>query len=688
MRVIDGILRYLESLARPDGGYGWEDQPDSHLTPTFAVIGCYHLLGRAVPDSDARIEFVRTHHPFRGPFAETGASELDLRSFLLQQIQALQWLGDDVADFADEVRTWTGPGWYRYEIRNYPIFREEALAFVGRKIFGLAPDEVDPAWIDYLLERRRPNGSFNSVRTADGGDGHVLNTYWGLLALESLGRSPSTDPLSLRTTRWLNSCQLPNGGFTYQPDADVGGVDDVAYTRAALCALALLGGEPHDRERAKRYLMSLQNPDGGFGDRPGLPSSPLATYEALEALRALGALESAVMAPLVEASRHYARTGPSSLPSGLKAFTVQLEAPGWGSPVEAVELARSLGIHLWGAKNATAGWVARAQDVADERGVQVRFFVSDEEYGSYIELPGIGSYNHLSDPFAPAGTDFGPNLKGTNPHWNDFRKNRLEPLWRAQGRMIWQISHDEPFTRALLDDSLERGGYDAISTFHFGCSNMAYTVPLLFRWRHQIPFISLQDAHGEESWWWSHHLTGFRTLFLAEEPTWEAWLEALDRHWVVAVRHDEKTRFRTRYLGGGPGVQERVRELEPTWRWWREDDPTYLVRPLASLVAVRKGDLFEIGGPSGGGVTMRLRRWWKANHLAHLIEPAVALLSFTVNGVAASPQSVQRHNDKGKLIDAYEAVHLPAGLGRQEVTARVRHEESGEVVALTCDVTT
>ncbi|HWH69016.1 MAG TPA: hypothetical protein VNT26_06510, partial [Candidatus Sulfotelmatobacter sp.] len=38
------VVRYLESLARPDGGYAWADQPESHLTPTYAVIGCYRVL--------------------------------------------------------------------------------------------------------------------------------------------------------------------------------------------------------------------------------------------------------------------------------------------------------------------------------------------------------------------------------------------------------------------------------------------------------------------------------------------------------------------------------------------------------------------------------------------------------------------------------------------------------------------
>src|SRR4051812_34005470 len=58
-------VAYLKSLARPDGGYAWDDQERSHLTPTFAVIGCYRLLGQDPPDARRLAEFVRTHHPFR-----------------------------------------------------------------------------------------------------------------------------------------------------------------------------------------------------------------------------------------------------------------------------------------------------------------------------------------------------------------------------------------------------------------------------------------------------------------------------------------------------------------------------------------------------------------------------------------------------------------------------------------------
>ena len=47
------VCDYLESLRRPDGGYAWADQPQSHLTPSFAAVGCYHLLGLEPPKKES-----------------------------------------------------------------------------------------------------------------------------------------------------------------------------------------------------------------------------------------------------------------------------------------------------------------------------------------------------------------------------------------------------------------------------------------------------------------------------------------------------------------------------------------------------------------------------------------------------------------------------------------------------------
>src|SRR5207248_5948115 len=101
-------------------------------------------------------------------------------------------------------------------------------------------------------------------------------------------------------------------GFQYAPGAKIAGHDHVTYTWAALLALPLVDGTARDAAAARGYLLSLWNADGGFGDRPGRASNPLAAYQALEALSAIGPVASIGSAPRRKLP------APASVPSNLK----------------------------------------------------------------------------------------------------------------------------------------------------------------------------------------------------------------------------------------------------------------------------------------------------------------------------------------------------------------------------------
>ena len=508
---------------------------EAHLTPTYAVIGCYRLLGHRAAGQGAAGR-VRPHpSPGAAQEARTGAPRFrvpaDPESPLARRrCHVVPHPGpqlDAPAALPPAVRAGQQP---RLPVRTRGVH----LPRTPRP----APDDLAPEFIAYLDTRRRANGSFNNTPAADGSDGHVTNTWWGLEALATLGRgrsrprrpSPGSAAASART----------EASPTSRARA-VGAAPNVYYTWAAVRALKQLGAEPGDREACVRYLGSLANADGGCGDRPGWASNPLATYQALDALDTLGAPRP----PSPRASR--SAGGATPLPAGLKVFTIQIEAHGQGSPREAVALAQGLRIHLWGAKNARPEWLARAQAIADGQGVPVRFFVANEEYGTWVRVPGLGTYSHTSDIIAPAGADFGPSLANQGVvSWPDYRARRLAPLQAAGGRLVWQFGENEELVRIYLDDSLERGGYAAISTFHFGNPDFTNTEPFLGGYRGQIPFVALQDAHGAEPWWFADMTEGFRTLFLAREPTWDGWLEALRQQ--LGRRRPPRRRERVRDL--------------------------------------------------------------------------------------------------------------------------------------------
>ncbi len=652
------VLAYFETLARPDGGYGFGCEPTSHITATWAAVGAYRMLGRMPPHPDAIAEFVRTHHPYRGPHAESKPHAAELRSFTVQRIQTLKWLGQDASMFLDEVRGWRKPTTYAamYERKGYPLFQQETLAFVGRDLLGLPVSDIDPALVEYVVSRRRTDGSFNNTPASDGSDGHVVNTWRGVQVLRLLGR---LDEKRAETVTWLRGLQHGCGVFSRSNPDDMSFCLD--NTQAAVLALEALGAEPEGRKACIRWICTLWNPDGGFGNKQGFVSDPVSTFQALETLHALGAQND-----LAQYRRELRAPEPGP-PDGLKPWTIQIQAPGQGSPEDAVTLARDLRIHLWGAKNAPPGWIERAQAVARRRDVPVTFFTANEEYGTYVGLVGQGTYSHVSDPIAPAGADMGPSMAGKDPSWDDFVVKRIGVLRKAGGRMVWQICDNVEFSNILLDAP---SGYDAVATFHMR-QNFADLLPFIYRCGK--PFVALQDAHGPEAWWWADDLAGYRTVFLAKEPTWAGWIEALGANRVVAVRHDAVTRFRTRMLGTGPWwVREAVRRDEAAWRWWG-DTPEDIRRPLVSVVAVKPGDAFEAGSPAKG-VAIRVRTAWTHSAQGVPVEPIAELVSLDVDGARIATRRVETKGTRGRREDVYDLAtreDLRPGSHVARVTVRV-----------------
>ncbi|HVJ67381.1 MAG TPA: prenyltransferase/squalene oxidase repeat-containing protein, partial [Caulifigura sp.] len=582
------VVGYLKSLARPDGGFAWDDQPTSHLSPTYAAIGCFRALGETPPDVPKLAEYVRANHP-----AAWKKLEQEHREFDQMQMQALMWLGADVSEFKERVKGWTKPVGYlkQYERHGYPVFRHQLTAFTCRKLLGLPLDDVSKEFVDYLESRRRANGSFGNTPASDGTDGNILNTLWGLQALQVLGRAEEN---RTATVDWVMQCR-----GTHQPRPAYGGAMDIAYRWAAVRCLALLGDDLSKRGEIAEFIHSCRNTDGGFADRPGWFSNAVATYYAVDALRLLPSENLAVRTKPASAAR--------SLTSDLKVFTIQIESHGQGSPSEAVELAKSLKIHLWGAKNARPGWLKKAQELADGGKVPVTFFVANEEYGTWVDFPGMGTYSHTSDIIAPAGADIGSSMANAGVvTWEEYREKRLKPLEAAGGRVVWQFGENEELVRTLLDDSVDRGGFAAISTFHFGNPDFTNSEPFLKRYRGQLPFIALQDAHGGEPWWFSDMTSGFRTLFLAREATWDGWLEAMKNNRVVSVRRDAVTGGQLRMHGGTNEAVAFVKSHETDWRWWDNAD---IRRPMISLVAIRPEDEYETGRPERG-VALRIRCAW------------------------------------------------------------------------------
>ncbi|HZL25397.1 MAG TPA: prenyltransferase/squalene oxidase repeat-containing protein [Acidobacteriaceae bacterium] len=662
-----GLAAFVEHHRKPGGGYGWISRTNAHITPTFAAVGCYRLLGLATPDVPTLVEFVKTHYPVPPGLGQQPLARLDY-----EQVQTLLWFGEKPDD--SRAAKFTKPFVYGeyYEQNKNPTLQYQAMAVRTRKLLGLqTPDEI-PAWKAYFEARRRTNGTFNNTPAEDGSGGHLMNTLWAGWAMEDIGEPLAANP---DTVEWVRSCQPASGGFTWSPQPSLGAADNMIYTWAAISWLQRSGAELKDKAACFRWINEQRTEENGFRDRPGAKPNITATYYALDALRILGA-------SLRAGKRRAPAIRRSVLPAGLHIYSAEIEAPGNGSPTEAVKLAEMIGIHIWTAKNSPPGWIAEAQRIAAARGTGVQIARGDEEYGTFTRVAGLGTYSHLDDLVAPGTAELGPYPPAKNaPHdWTEFRDHRIKAVRDANGRMVWQFNENEELTRILMDQAVADKSYGAISGFHFGVGDFLEFEPFLMSWEDRIAMVGLQDAHGGESWWWAQQLEGFRTLYVSHDPSWEGFVQAMDKQWMLAARHDATTNFTTQWTGALPEVRAHIAARENEWSWWGANAQKRR-RPLAMLTVLRPGMKFEDGAPDQGtAVRVRLRFNAGKNPTRALQgDPESELVSMHVDGQQVEPHSVVKPHDRYLI----QEIANPAA---KKVTITVRDLATKEEQTVSADL--
>ena len=629
----NNVLAYLETLRTPDGLYGWAGDDEGRLAATHAAVMTYKTLGANPPgDLKKLAASARGLNPCAGGGATARAQR---HAALLHRIdvelaETVKALGGDTGNWRRYAETSPHHSKIDDYMRGYEAGGNAELSLEMQKlrlreVTGAAlTDDTRAVFTAYLDSRERPDGSYATTPAKDGSGGHVVQTFWALY-----GRAFMGERLNPAAADWIDACRLPDGSFTWTSDAaQESRIGDMEYVRAAVKALALFGRRPKNEAALVKWIAARRNRDGGFGDRPGARSNPLATWAAVDALAALGKLDVALRSPPKTDS--VKRVLPRNT-AKLKIWTIQFEAPGTGSVRDTVEFARDAKIHLWGAKNSPDGWIDAAQRLADAEGVRVTFFPSDESYGARRVVPGLGSFSHVDDPVTP-------------PH------GATEP----RQFNLWQICDHESAARILLDS----GRYEAVGSFHFWCYDMTWLLSFERRYENDLVFVSNQDSHTE-TWWWQDMLYSYRTVFLAEEPTWDAFRDACRRRLVASVRQDSHTRGRLYIIASAPEVREHL--LKRKAEWWPEP------RDHSSDVSLRilsPGDTFETGRPEKGRrLRVRTFRKWLGDKF---LQPAACRLEKVVcNGSELKIERFEKRLERndymnGNLEEAYDTAELPA----------------------------
>lgn len=575
---VDGASaeRYLLSHQRPNGAFGPAGHDHADLAWNYPAAHALALLRGEVPRADDCYT-----HGQGALYKAKGSHNTNWSWDLYQRAQLARVLGKS----GPLEGTWTleyqdRQGKYYFRIPDARLHQRVApfcdISTLSHFVLGITTsggkiqNSVDAR--DYLLARQVPSGAFvDSYRPGpDPAEAHVVATSEAVLTLRALGLAvPHPD----KCAAWIRSCQAPSGGFRWSPShPSRSNAPDVWYTWAAVRALQALGSEPDHRARSLEWLNSLQNADGGFGDRPGWNSRLYSTYYAVHAIQVLAGEARRGIVPKKAVARGRV------LPEGTYSiFQAHLKSPPGGADM--VEAARRLGFHLLGVKTNSPGAPARgieeARAHARAKGYPLEILACPEQYPYRLSWLGGHPADHVANFLVPNGPEHQARLEAVDRagkeklSWEDFKTRVIAPVLEAGSLFYPEMDYSMVNAYMVYDDGLEGGpGYNAlIGALGWPVWDWIRFFPYRERWVGKLPIVADGDAHGDLAKW-EERLDRQRVLYLAKTHDVAGFLDACRDGRTVCVIRGGEDKSEIAYYGD-PAAVEHVKRHRSSWQWWK-----------------------------------------------------------------------------------------------------------------------
>ncbi len=431
---------------------------------------------------------------------------------------------------------------------------------------------------EYINNRQAENGGFDDMlgegTNPDKAKTHLIVTHDAVMALSTLGFDI---PNKKQLINWIQTCQTSEGGFRWSPDNEsTSNQADVWYTFAAVRLLKILGEKPKNYQACLNWLNSLQNIDGGFGDRPGWNSRIYSTYYAVHAIQMLtGNVKSGIEKKKVQFKK-------KEIPEGLYSiFQAQHKTPSGGT--EMVDSIAAMKFNFIGVKTTEkevldgkglSETVSKAREYARQKGYQLEIVDCPENYAHRLVWFSGMNGDHCSNMLIPPSMTDSQNQDYLNLYdeglkrlpWEEFREKVIKPAEEMGTLFYPELDFTMMNAYMVYDEGLDgKVGYNAVPGAHFNNIDWVRHFPYKERWLGHLPMIADGDAHGDIVKW-IPNLEMFRNVFIAKDYKFEDYVDASrNGRSVCVIKMPESGEIR--YYGSQEAVTYLKIHLEE-WKWW------------------------------------------------------------------------------------------------------------------------
>jgi len=488
-----------------------------------------------------------------------------------------------------------------------------ALTADGRRV--AEPDRL----VQFVRERQAPNGGFVDVRVADGrptdGEVHIAHTFHAVAILRLLGAGvPNSD----ECVRLVKSCQVQTpaddgldlgvGGFLWNPDASLpGNYPDVYYTWASLQVLHLLEAIPDRLPECIEWVNSLQNHDGGFGDRSGWRSRLYSTYYAVHSLALLAATRDADQdasskpdadqAPGIvdDAGTLDSLAGTMLAGVATRGITAKRVSSPRTEPIPegAFEIYQGLhkipviepndleglrrrGFHLVALKSDDLELADPLLEAIQKKRLPMDVILCPEAYPHRLRRFGGPLLHHVGNFTLNPNWDARQRQKWLAADeagrkgldWNEYQRQVLGPLQQLGSLCYPEQDFEMEYAYSTYDDGLYgRNGYNAVQAgFNWSPRDFVRVFPWRERYIDKLPPVADADAHGDLQKW-SPQLDHSRHLYIARGPSYDQFLDASKNGRVVCVIAKPEGVASGFTFYGHPAAVDYVKNHIDEWKW-------------------------------------------------------------------------------------------------------------------------